>query len=189
LWELGAFTTATIPTSLEGSAFMFGLRAELDVWRIGAIATFDRVGVTPLSLGDARAWTAMVGYAVVSTELFRVRALAGLSARTGDTTATQFAPTLGTTGRVLWKFIGAEGSAAFTAGTFRQLDLRAAAILKGGIFELQLGYRARWVDATSDGTLSTLLSATTTATDQLLATAPTAPALLAGPHVSLGLHF
>ncbi|MFT3708002.1 MAG: hypothetical protein QM817_10135 [Archangium sp.] len=186
---MGAFTTATIPTSLDGAAFMFGLRAELDIWRIGAVATFDRAGVTPLSIGDANAWTGLLGYSVVSTEYFRVRALAGLSALTGSATTTQFAPTIGTTGRAIWKFIGAEGSASFTAGTFRQLDLRAAAILKGGIFELQLGYRARWIDATTDGTVSTLLSATTTSTDALIATAPTAPALIAGPHVSVGLVF
>ncbi|MFO0597092.1 MAG: hypothetical protein U0228_17395 [Myxococcaceae bacterium] len=188
-WELGAFATATVPTSLDGGAFMFGLRGELDVWRIGAVMSLDRVGVTPFSLGDANAWTGLLGYSVVWTELFRVRALAGVSALTGSATSSQFAPTVGTTARVLWKFIGAEGSAAFAAGTFRQLDVRAAAILRGGIFELQLGYRARWIDATTDGTVSTLLSASTTSTDALIATTPTAPALVAGPHVGVGLVF
>ncbi|MBL8912662.1 MAG: hypothetical protein JNM17_18355 [Archangium sp.] len=165
------------------------MRAELDIWRIGAVASFDRVGVTPISLGDARSWTALVGYSFVSTEFFRIRALAGLSAITGDTTATQFAPAIGTTARAFWRFIGAEGSAAFTGGGFRQLDLRAAAILRGGIFELQLGYRAKWLDLTSGGTIDTLLSASTNSTEQLTAATPSAPALIAGPHVGIGLVF
>lgn len=51
LWEAGVWATATLPTSLSGSAFMFGARAELDIWRIGVVGTFDRVGVTPFSIG------------------------------------------------------------------------------------------------------------------------------------------
>ena len=152
------WVTATVPTALIGSAFMFGARAELDLWRIGFVGTFDRIGVTPFTIGDTNSWSALLGYSLVSTEFFRVRGLAGFSALTGANTTTRFAPSLGTTARVLWHFIGAEGSASFTAGAFRQLDLRAAMILKGGVFELQLGYRARWIDATASGTIGSMFS-------------------------------
>jgi hypothetical protein len=74
---------------------------------------------------------------------------------------------------VNWKFLGAEAGIVFTPGAFRQLDLRAEAILAAGIFELHVGYRARFSDETSTGTLATLF-----------ASAP-----VAGPSLALGVSF
>ncbi len=167
---------------------MFGGRAEFDLWRIGVVATFDRVGVTPFTLGDTNYWNGLLGYSLVSTDLFRVRALAGVSALSGSSITTRFAPSFGTTARFLWHFIGVEGDATFTAGSFRQLDLRGAVILRGGIFEVQLGYRAKWIDATTGGTIGNMF-ATSNSTEQLTASAPTSPVLVGGPHVSIGLVF
>lgn len=172
LWQVGAWGTATIPTSLDGAAFMFGLRGELDVWRLGVLFSFDRSGITPLTMNDLRAWTGLVGYSVLSLDWLRVRAQAGVTALSSDTAAARVSPALGTTARVTWRFLGAEAGATFSPFDFRQLDLRAAAILHGGIFELQVGYRARFLDATTGGTL-----------DTMFATTPSA-----GPHVALGIN-
>ena len=65
---------------------------------------------------------------------------------------------------------GVDRSAGLHAASTRlQRDLRAEGILRGGIFELHAGYRARFLDTTGVG---------------LLTSAP-----LAGPHVAVGLAF
>lgn len=170
-WQAGAWATTTLPTSLEGSAFLYGLRAELAVWRIGAWLTFDRSGVTPFTLNSTDAWTGALGYALLLTRHVRVQALGAVSARS-DSGTSLFAPGLGLTARAGWSFLAIEGSALFTPfGGFRQLDARAEAVLVGGIFELHAGLRALAVDTTESGGL-----------DTLFANAPTL-----GPSIALGL--
>ncbi|MFZ5443553.1 MAG: hypothetical protein ACOZQL_26340 [Myxococcota bacterium] len=172
LWQVTALATANVPSSLDGSDFLLGLRGELDVWRIGAVVSFDRTGTTPLTMSDTRHWTGLAGYAVLLNRWVRVRALGGVSALTTDTSST-FGPSVGVTARVGWAFLGAEAAAVFTPVGFRQLDVRAEGILKGGVFELHAGYRARFLDASATGTLETMFS--------------NAP--VAGPHVAVGLSF
>lgn len=166
-WQVSALGTATLPTSLDGSAFLVGARAEVDIWRIGLLVTVDKAGTTPFSLSSSQQWTALGGYAVLVNKWARLRLLAGVS---GTSTAS-LAPTVGANVRVGWAFLGAEAAAVLTPfGAFQQLDLRAEGILHGGIFELHAGYRARFLDTTGAGTAFT-----------------SAP--LAGPHVALGLAF
>lgn len=186
LWQVTALATATVPTALEASPFSFGLRGEVDVWRISALVTFDRAGTTPTAaamaasplaaltstLEDARTWNGLLGYAVLLNHWARIRALGGVSALTTDTTS-RFAPSLGGTARIGWRFLAAEAGLVFTPVGFRQLDARVEGILRGGIFELHVGYRARFVDSTDTGTLATLFASTPNA----------------GPTVALGLSF
>lgn len=167
LWQVSALGTATLPTALDGSAFLVGARAELDLWRIGLFVTVDQSGTTPFSLSSGQQWTALGGYAVLVNKWARLRLLGGVS----GTSTTTLAPTVGANVRVGWSFLGAEAAAVLTPfGAFQQLDVRAEGILRGGIFELHAGYRARFLDATGAGTLFT-----------------SAP--LAGPHVAVGLAF
>lgn len=166
-WQASALGTATVPTALDGSPFLVGARAELDVWRIGVLVTVDQAGTTPFTLSSGQQWTALGGYAVLVNKWARLRLLGGVS----GTSTTSLAPTVGANVRVGWSFLGAEAAAVLTPfGAFQQLDLRAEGILRGGIFELHAGYRARFLDATGAGTL--------------LTSTP-----LAGPHVALGLAF
>jgi len=172
LWQVTALGTATLPTSLSGSDFLFGLRGEVDVWKVSALITFDRTGTTPLTMSETRAWTGLAGYAPFVNRWARIRVLGGVSAQTTDT-ASQFGPSLGATARVGWSFIGVEGGVVFTPVGFRQLDARAEVVLKGGVFELHAGYRARFLDTTSAGTLATLFTSTP----------------VAGPSIAVGLSF
>lgn len=167
LWQVSALGTATLPTALDGTAFLVGARAELDLWRIGVLVTVDQAGTTPFSLDSARQWTALGGYAVLVNKWARLRLLGGVS----GTSTTTLAPTVGANVRLSWSFLGAEAAAVLTPfGAFQQLDVRAEGILRGGIFEVHAGYRARFLDTTGAGTW--------------FASAP-----LAGPHVALGLAF
>lgn len=166
LWQVSALGTATLPTALDGSAFLIGARAELDIWRIGVLVTVDQAGTTPFSLSNAQQWTALGGYAVLVNKWARLRLLGGVS----GASTTSLSPTIGANVRVGWSFLGAEAAAVLTPfGAAQQLDLRAEGILRGGIFELHAGYRARFLDTTGAG---------------LLTSAP-----LAGPHVAVGLAF
>lgn len=166
LWQVSALGTATLPTALDGSAFLIGARAELDVWRIGVLVTVDQAGTTPFSLSSAQQWTALGGYAVLVNKWARLRLLGGVS----GASTTSLSPTIGANVRVGWSFLGAEAAAVLTPfGSAQQLDLRAEGILRGGIFELHAGYRARFLDTTGAGLLTS--------------------ALLAGPHVAVGLAF
>ncbi len=171
-WQVTALATANVPLALTGSDFLLGLRGEVDVWRISALLTFDRTGTTPLTIAETRHWTGLLGSSLVLNKYARVRALGGVSALSTDTTS-QFGPSLGTTARIGWSFLAAEAGVVFTPFGFRQLDARVEAVLKGGVFELHAGYRARFVDASATGTLATLLGS----------------APVAGPSIALGVSF
>jgi hypothetical protein len=164
-WQVTALATANIPLSLDGAAFLYGLRGEIDVWRLSVVATFDRTGTTPFTMSETRSWNGLAGASVVATKNFRARLLGGVSALTTDTSAV-FAPSAGATARVSWKFIGLEGAVTGSFGAFRQVDARAELVLQGGIVELHGGYRARLVEV-KDGE----------------------GVLVAGPTVALGLSF
>lgn len=147
-----------MPTTLEGGPFLLGARLELDVWRIALHLSVDQSGATPFTLDAGQRWTALVGYGLVANRWARLRLLGGASA----TSSTDVSPTVGANLRLSWAFLGADAAAVLTPFTSSpQLDVRAAGILRGGPFELHVGYRARWLD---------------------LGAAP-----LAGPHVALGL--
>jgi hypothetical protein len=171
-WQVTALATANVPLALNGSDFLFGFRGEVDVWRISALVSLDRRGMTPFSMSDIQTWNGLLGASVVATKSFRLRALGGVGVLATESTAT-FAPTLGTTARVGWKWIALEGALHASAGAFRQLDARAELVLHGGVVELHAGYRVRLIDPTPGGSVETLF-----------ATAP-----VSGPCVALGLSF
>ncbi len=173
-WQVAALATAIIPTSLDGAAFVFGMRGELDIFRVGAFFTLDRGGVTPFTMSQTNEWNGLLGYSLINNKWARIRLQGGMSVLSGDNFATRFAPSAGLTARAGHPNIAAEVGAIFTpVGGLRQLDARAELVLRGGIFELHGGYRVRFYDGADAGTLETLF-----------ATAP-----LAGPSVAVGLTF
>lgn len=173
-WRLTALATGIIPLQLTGAQFVFGMRGELDVFRIGAQFSFDRGGVTPFTVNQTNEWTGLLGYSLVNNKYARVRLQGGMSALTGDGIASRFGPSAGLTARAGLPFISAEVGAIFTpVGGMRQLDARAELVLRGGVFELHGGYRVRFYDASEAGTVSTLFSSIP----------------VAGPSVAIGLTF
>ncbi|PZR18535.1 MAG: hypothetical protein DI536_01255 [Archangium gephyra] len=173
-WQVAALATAIVPLNISGAPFVFGMRGELDIFRVGAQFSFDRGGVTPFTMSQTNEWTGLLGYSLVNHKYARVRLQGGMSALSGDGITARFGPSAGLTARAGLPFIGAEVGAIFTpAGGMRQLDARAEVVLRGGVFELHGGYRVRFYDATDAGTLSTLF-----------ATTP-----VAGPSIALGLTF
>lgn len=173
-WQVAALGTAIVPLNINGAAFVFGMRGELDIFRVGAMFTFDRSAVTPFTVGQTNEWTGLLGYSLINNKYVRIRAQGGMSALSGDNIAARFGPSVGVTARAGLPVIAAEVGTIFTpVGGMRQLDARAELVLRGGVFELHGGYRVRFYDASDAGTLSSLFS--------------TAP--VAGPSVAIGLTF
>lgn len=173
-WQVAALGTAIVPLNINGAAFVFGMRGELDIFRVGAMFTFDRAGVTPFTIGQTNEWTGLLGYSLINNKYARIRMQGGLSALSGDNIAARFGPSVGLTARAGLPVIAAEVGAIFTpVGGMRQLDARAELVLRGGVFELHGGYRVRFYDAADAGTVSTLFS--------------TVP--VAGPSIAVGLTF
>lgn len=173
-WQVAALGTAIVPLDLNGARFVFGLRGELDVLRVGVMFTFDRAAVTPFTMNQTNEWTGLLGFSGLNNKWVRVRLQGGLSALSGDGVTTRFGPSLGLTARAGLPVIAAEVGAIFTpVGGMRQLDARAELVLRGGVFELHGGYRVRFYDASDAGTVQTLF-----------ATVP-----VAGPSIALGLTF
>ncbi|MGV3623166.1 MAG: hypothetical protein ACO1OB_20265 [Archangium sp.] len=173
-WRLTALATGIIPLQLNGANFVFGMRGELDVFRVSATFTFDRGGVTPFTMNQTNEWNGLLGYSLINNKWARVRLQGGMSALSGDAIAARFGPSAGLTASAGLPFIGVEAAAIFTpVGGMRQLDARAEVVLRGGVFELHGGYRVRFYDASDAGTVSTLFSSIP----------------VAGPSVAIGLTF
>lgn len=171
-WQVAALATAIVPTSLDGAPFVFGLRGELDVFRVSGVFTFDRGGVTPFNVAQTNEWTGLLGFSAINNKYARVRLQGGLSALSADTFTARFGPSLGVTARAGLPVISAEVAALFTpVGGLRQFDARAELVLRGGVFELHGGYRVRFYDAAEAGTLDALFTSTP----------------LAGPSIAVGL--
>jgi hypothetical protein len=169
-YAIRALATGTVPLSLSGADFMLGLRAELDVYRVSAQFSWDRSGTTPFTLTETSQWNALLGWSFVANKWARVRLLGGVSGASNTTTSV--AAAIGATARVGFSFIALDTGVVFApVGALKLLDARAGVALTGGIFELQLGYRARYLDTSATGTLDTLFASTP----------------LAGPGISLGL--
>lgn len=172
LWQATALATAIVPTSFDSTPFVFGMRGELDVWRISGVFTFDRGVVTPFTMAQSNEWTGLLGFSAINNTYARVRVQGGLSALTADTFTARFGPSLGVTARAGLPVISAEVAALFTpVGGLRQFDARAELVLRGGVFELHGGYRVRFYDAAEAGTLDALFTSTP----------------LAGPSIAVGL--
>lgn len=164
-----ALTTGTYLMNNAANRFTFGARGELDIWRIGSVFTYDRTVSNAFELADAHDVTALVGFVVLAHSNARIRLLVG-----GDfhiaPEGTGIGPAFGATGRFGISIIALEVAATVTPLPFKRLDARAAAVLKLGKFELQAGYRAQWLDATTQNAFT-----------QMFASAPAA-----GPFVALG---
>lgn len=171
-WSVKGLATANVPLSLSGYMYLVGFRAELDVWHITSQVTLDRTLKTPLGIADIQQWNALLGGTPVRNKYVQLKALAGATVlATSTDVRTGF--TVGATGRVGISFIALEAAAVWTPLPFRQLDLRAELVLKGGIFELHGGYRARFLDQSEGGSMSTLF----------------AQAPVSGPAIALGFAF
>jgi hypothetical protein len=170
-WRARALSTANYYTTQTGDLGTYGVRAELDVWRIGTVVTYDRAVTTGLTLDPQQDLTVLCGFAVLDSQHAWIRALVGPDVRFGDTT--QWGPSFGITGRFGFSWIAVEADATLTPLPFRRLDARAALALSGGVFELQGGVRGQWLDTSTTGALGALFQSKA----QL------------GPFVALGLTF
>lgn len=170
-WRVRGLTTANYYTTRNDDLGTVGARAELDIWRIGTVVTYDRAVTTGLTLDPQQDLTVLVGYALLASNHAWIRALAGPDVRFGG--STQWGPSFGLTGRFGFSWIALEADATLTPLPFRRLDTRAALALTGGVFELQGGVRGQWFDDSEGGDLGRLFDSTA----QL------------GPFIALGLTF
>ncbi|MFT3840898.1 MAG: hypothetical protein QM723_28165 [Myxococcaceae bacterium] len=170
-WRVRALTTANYYTTHTDDLGTWGARAELDIWRIGTVLTYDRAVTTGLTLDPQQDLTVLVGYALLASNHAWIRALVGPDVRFGS--STQWGPSFGLTGRFGFSWIAVEADATLTPLPFRRLDTRAALALTGGVFELQGGVRGQWFDDSEGGDLGRLFNSTA----QL------------GPFIALGLTF
>jgi hypothetical protein len=170
-WRVRALSTANYYTTRSDDLGTYGARIELDVWRIGAVVTYDRAVTTGFALDPQQDLTVLAGYALLSSSHAWIRALVGPDVRFGD--STQWGPAFGLTGRFGFSWIALEADATITPLPFRRLDARAGLVLTGGVFELQGGVRGQWLDTRSTGDVGAMLSSQA----QL------------GPFVALGLTF
>lgn len=156
VFQLRALATATLPVSTQDTRgrqgtgeFLVGARLEVDLLRASMIFSWDRGGLTPISLSetltDTNYWNGLIGPSLWITKHSRIHMLGGLSA-VSTPRAVQFGPTLGMTVRVGIPVISVEGAALYTPVGFMQLDARAEAVIRLLIFEVRGGYRGRLVD-------------------------------------------
>lgn len=168
-FELRALVTGSPVTSSTGTSYAFGARGEIDLFRVAVLVSWDRSITSSFALSDTQQVTALAGYSVLAHEYARIRVLGGIDVHATDTLT--FAPALGVSARAGLSFLAADVAATFTPLPFRRIDARAGLVLKGGLFELQGGYRAQVIDTTTGGTLATLF----------------ATPLAAGPYLALGV--
>ncbi len=160
-----------LPLSPTGSKLLLGGRAELDVWRLQARLVWDRAGTTPFTIGSTDFFTGTLGYSLLSASWAKLRVLGGVASQSGPEAVTQVGPVLGLSGRLGLSFLALEGSAVFSPFGLPTFDAQVELVLRGGIFELHAGWRARYLDPT--GSLATLFTTTP----------------LLGPSVGVGLAF
>lgn len=168
-FELRALITGSPVTSSTGTSYAFGARGEIDLFRVAVLVSWDRSISSSFALSDTQQVTALAGYSVLAHKYARIRLLGGIDVLASDTLT--FAPAMGVSARAGLSFLAVDAAATFTPLPFRRIDARAGLVLKGGVFELQGGYRAQVIDSTSGGTLATLF----------------ATPLSAGPYLALGV--
>lgn len=161
VYQIRALATATLPVRTENTRgrqgtgeFLVGARLELDILRASLIFSWDRGGLTPISLSetltDTNYWNGLIGPSVWVTRHGRIRLLGGLSA-VSTPRAVQFGPTLGLTARLGIPVISVEGAVLYTPIGFMQVDARAELVLRLLIFEVRGGYRGRLLDTERSG--------------------------------------
>jgi hypothetical protein len=168
--QVAALATGSLVSTTAGSEALFGARGEVDLFRFGVNVTYGRLVTSSLVLSDTVEVVGLAGWSVMANRWGRVRVLGGLDVRAA-TAGVTVGPAVGANARVGFSMLQVDLSTTLTPFPFRQLEARAALVLKGGLFELHGGYQARFSDTSSTGTLATLFS--------------TAP--LAGPYVAVGV--
>ena len=168
-FELRALVTGSPVTTSTGTSYAFGARGEIDLFRVAVLVSWDRSITSSFTLSDTQQVTALAGYSVLAHKYARIRVLGGVDVHAADTLTV--APAIGVSARAGLSFLAADVAATFTPLPFRRIDARAGLVLKGGLFELQGGYRAQVIDTTSGGTLATLF----------------ATPLAAGPYLAVGV--
>lgn len=157
LFELSALATGSLVTSTEGAQYTVGARAELDVFRVSAMFSYERALSSTFTFSDTQQFMGLIGYSLINSPWVKLRLSGGVNALASASQVTP-APVFGTSARVGFHFLSLEASATLTPAVFRELDTRAALVLRAALFEVQAGYRAKLTDTTSTGSLGTLFS-------------------------------
>jgi hypothetical protein len=159
-FELRVLATATVnwPVALTGTSFLVGGRAELDLFRVHALLTWDRAGTTPFSLSSTDTFNGAVGYSILDVGVARLRVLGGVAVQTSAESSTRVAPVLGVSARVGLSVLAIDAAALLSPFGLPQFDARLGVALHLGPTELQVGYRAHYVDPT--GSVGTLFTTT-----------------------------
>lgn len=148
------------------------LRAEIDIWRISLLGSYSIFSASiPGFFGYVQVHqvNAMAGYAFFSSDLLTFRLLGGVDFMTRDG-VTAVGPIIGTNLRTMWGRFGLDGAVMVTLVPFRQVEARAALVLRWwSIFEAHLGWRVQVVDATLSGDLGTLFTSSPTVTGPVAA--------------------
>lgn len=143
------------------------LRVELDIARIsllGSYSIFNASLPTFFAFIQVHQVNAMAGYAVFSSDMLTFRLLGGVDIMTRDG-VTAVGPIIGTNLRSMWGTFGLDGAFMVTMFPFRQLEARAAIVVRWwSVFEAHLGWRVQVIDATTSGDLGTLFTSSPTVT-------------------------
>jgi hypothetical protein len=150
-FHLGVFAFGSVGVVGGSTGLIGGVRGEMDISRFALHVAYNRF----YSPGfEANQLTSMIGVSLMANDAGRIRVLGGLDV-IGTPTATAFGPVVALNFRLGLGVIGFDGSAALTLLPFRQLDARAALVLRLAIFELHAGWRFQVLDGTDGGAFTT----------------------------------
>jgi hypothetical protein len=147
----GALGVTNNSAGLVGNA-----RVEFDISRFGFLLGYSNF-YSLFSDIQIHQFNLMAGFAFFSSDQVTLRALAGVDimSRNGITGT---GPIFGANLRSMFGRVGVDAAFMFTVFPFRQLEGRAAFVVRWSIFEAHFGWRVQIIDATQSGTLGTLFT-------------------------------
>ncbi len=166
---------ASVGFGLFAPGLHLNARAEADIGKLALLASYTGFGSDVWGTTDMVGhFMGMGGWSIFSREDITLRVLGGVDViDTGAMVAV--GPVFGSTVRAMFGGIGLDVAAFFTPFPFRQLEVRAAFVVRWwSIFEAHLGWRYQAIDPTQGNTLGALFTSSPT---------------INGPVIGLGLTF
>jgi hypothetical protein len=147
-FHMKALLTGSVGVVDAGFGFTGGVRGEFDINRIAIYGAYNRFISADYTLGDAHEFTILGGYSLMANRIGRIRVLGGLDILGTPATIT-LNPMVGFNTRLGLGFLGFDAAAFLTVYPARQLDLRAAVVLRFWLLELHAGWRFEVLDSVS----------------------------------------
>jgi len=147
-FHMKALLTGSVGVVDAGFGFTGGVRGEFDINRIAIYGAYNRFISADYTLGDAHEFTILGGYSLMANRIGRIRVLGGLDILGTPATIT-LNPMLGFNTRLGLGFLGFDAAAFLTVYPARQLDLRAAVVLRFWLLEFHAGWRFEVLDSVS----------------------------------------